>query len=123
MPRGNGPAGTRAGRGGAGGGGREPFRSPQQGASARPAGICAHTTMPPREAGALLLVLRLRRRAHGAAVRARTLGIRLLVGFLNFSLNTAAAVYRVAVIAGPLPDLGGVLIPAGRNLGPGGAAA
>lgn len=47
----------------------------------------------------------------GAGLAASRLGIRLLVGFLNFSLDAAAAVYRISVITGPLPDLGGVLVP------------
>ena len=38
-------------------------------------------------------------------------GICLLVGFLNFRLNTAPAVHRVTVFAGPLPDLCGILAP------------
>jgi hypothetical protein len=37
------------------------------------------------------------------------LGIGLLVGFLDFSLNSTAAVDRVAVITRPLTDLGGII--------------
>ena len=49
--------------------------------------------------------------AGGAGLAASRLGIRLLVGFLDFSLDAAATVYRIAVVTGPLPDLGGVLVP------------
>lgn len=43
---------------------------------------------------------------------AAVLGICLLVGFLNFSLDAAAAVNRVTVLPGPLANLCRVLVPA-----------
>ena len=81
-----------------------------------------HMTMPAPEGGGVIGIAA-RRGVHDAACLACVLGICLLVGFLNFSLNAAAAVYRIAVITGPLPDLRRVLIPAGCNLGAGCAAA
>ncbi len=43
---------------------------------------------------------------------ASVLGISLLVGFLNFSLDAAAAVNRIAILPGPLTNLCRVLVPA-----------
>jgi len=103
-----GPCGSVGGPSDVGGGCRGPARLRR---------VPADMTMPPPEGGGIVIGIAAWRRVHDAAFLARLLGIRLLVGFLNFSLNTAAAVYRIPVIAGPLPDLGGVLIPAGCNLG------
>jgi len=95
-----------------------------RGARLAPAGVPPSARQCPRRiTGALLFAAKTIRSFDTASLDGPGLGISLLVGFLNFSLDTSAAVYRIAVVPCPLTDLGRVLIPSAGNLGTRGSSA